>query len=98
MLASYSNPCMCGLSNHQHFHRLEWRRSKEVKDLQDLVDYGFPDLEWELVLANRYRFAVECKWPEKYGMVKSNGQRKMKSSGTVNFSDPETLLCLSSLE
>jgi hypothetical protein len=33
-----------------------------------LVNYGFPDLEWELVFSrtNKYRFAVECKWREKF--------------------------------
>lgn len=56
------------LFNRQNFHLQEWRRSKKVENPQDLVNHSFPDLEWELVFSgtNKYRFAVECKWREKF--------------------------------
>lgn len=54
------------LFNRQHFRLQEWRRSRKMDNPQDLAGCGFPDIEWELVFseANRYGFAVECKWRE----------------------------------
>lgn len=55
---------MARLFIRQNFHLQEWRRSRKSESMDNLVNYGDPDLQWELVFSGskRYRFAVECKW------------------------------------
>ena len=56
------------LFNDRYFHNKIWRKSKNHDGSPIPYDYWNPDLEMELVFFGKrsYRFAVECKWREKF--------------------------------
>src|SRR5688572_30154390 len=56
------------LFNKEFFHLKKWRKSERFTNLVVQMDHWNPDLEMELVFTGKrnYRFAVECKWQNKF--------------------------------
>lgn len=54
------------LFNQQNFKLLEWRNFLKASNGVFPLNNSYPDLELQFVGARKYRFAVECKWREKF--------------------------------
>lgn len=54
------------LFSHQNFKLLEWRNFLAASNGVLPLNNSYPDLELQFVGTRKYRFAVECKWREKF--------------------------------
>jgi hypothetical protein len=73
------------LFNQNSFELRNWRKSERHKDKMLLQDCANPDLELVFGRYNKYRFAVECKWREKFIERKITWASKDQISSYLDF-------------
>jgi hypothetical protein len=69
------------LFNERNFRLLEWRSDKRASNGVFPLSSSYPDLEFRSLGKKNYRFAVECKWRNKFydGMVDWATQNQINS-------------------
>jgi len=68
------------LFNAKKFKLLEWRNSKQASNGAFPLNNSYPDLEFIFVGKKKYKFAVECKWRDKFqdGKIEWATKNKIK--------------------
>ena len=68
------------LFSERYFELKEWRRSEKIIDPFLLSTYSNPDLELVFMGVKKHRFAIECKWKNKFidGKIAWAPERKIR--------------------
>jgi len=79
------------LFNERKFRLIEWRSDKTASNGVYPESCAYPDLEFAFLGRRRYRFAIECKWREKFNEGKIKWAYNKQIATYVNYQSEKNI-------